>query len=345
MPRKLTYLLASVFLFLHGCSLFPSQQQDSSVHTSDPLQVTPAKDMNASIELTAVDVNHIGLKVYIDGWRQGLIVQDVWLQDASGNMIELESIFSTINMEGSRFEGQYDLMPASLLPPGRFIGQIILQVGESPSATSLHVLKFALDVKLNPAIHVDVRQAVEANGVQVLLESAELSPSSTTLLVCYDKPTVDDWLPGERTTIHIGNRAASNQEFTLLFDAHQSGYTGESEDPGWVSPIPSGCCGTMRFPIGWEDPSGTVTLTIDELDLSSAFIPPGVDLEKAQEELLKQGIEIEIVTISEMDGAGISWNILKKPDEMDYAEAIRVIRRAMGFYLTGPWSFSIPIAH
>jgi hypothetical protein len=100
----------------------------------------------------------------------------------------------------------------------------------------------------------------------------------------------------------------------------------------------------MRFPIGWDAPSGTVTLTIDELELSSAFIPPGVDLKRAQEELLKQGIEIEIVKISEVDGTGNSWNILKKPDEMDYADVIRMIRKALGFYLSGPWSFSIPIA-
>lgn len=340
MTRKLTYLLASVFLFLHGCSFFPSPQQDSSVHSSDPLQVTPVKDLDASIELTAIDVNHIGFKIYIEGWGDDLIVQDVWLQDASGNMIELEAMFSTINMEGSRFNGQYDLMPASLLPPGRFIGQIILQVGESPSAAPLHVLKFDLDVKLNPAIHVDVHRTVEANGVQVLLESAEISPSSTTLLVCYDKPTMDDWLPGGSTVIHIGRRTAINDEFTLLFDA-QSGYTSKSDDPGWISPLASGRCGTIRLPIGPGDYSDAITLTIEELELSTDFIPPGVDLDRAQAELSKQGIEIEIVTISELDGTGSSWNILQKPDDMDYAEAIRRIRSVMGFCFRGPWVFSI----
>ena len=111
MTRQLTYLLASVFLFLHGCSFFPRPLQDSS----DPLQVTPAKDLDASIELIAVDVNHIGFKIHIEGWREDLIVQDVWLQDASGTMIELETIFSTVNMEGSSFVGQYDLMPASIV--------------------------------------------------------------------------------------------------------------------------------------------------------------------------------------------------------------------------------------
>ena len=336
MTRKLTYFVASTLLFLHGCSLFLDPQQV-------PVQLTPTKGLDTSIELTAVDVNHLGFKIYIDGWREDLTVQNLWLQDANGNVIELESMFSTINMEGSSFIAQYDLMPARLLPPGRFIGQIILSVGERPSAAPLHVLKFDLDVKLNPSLHVDIHQAAESNGVRVLLESAEISPSSTTLLVCYDKPTVDDWLPGNSTMIHSGKTTALNEEFILLFDA-QSGYTGRSDDSSWVSPLTSGRCGIMRFPIGWDAPSGTVTLTIDELELSSAFTPPGVDFARAQEELLKQGIEIEIVKISEVDGAGNSWNILKKPDEMDYADVIRMIRKAMGFYLSGPWSFSIPIA-
>jgi hypothetical protein len=115
MTRKLTYLLASVFFFLHGCSFFPSLQQDFSVHSSDPLQVTPATDLDASIELTTVEVNHKGFKVHIAGWRENMIVQNVRLQDASGSMIELETMFLTIKMEGFRFVGQYDLMPAGIV--------------------------------------------------------------------------------------------------------------------------------------------------------------------------------------------------------------------------------------
>jgi hypothetical protein len=95
MPRTLKNLFASVFLALYGCSLFPSPQQESSVPASASLQVSPARDLNASIKLMAVDVDHIGFKVHIDGWREGLIVQDIQLQDASGFMIELETMFLT----------------------------------------------------------------------------------------------------------------------------------------------------------------------------------------------------------------------------------------------------------
>lgn len=85
-----------------ACSFFPRPQRDSSVHSSDPLQVTPAKDLDASIELTAVDVNPIGFKVHIGGWREDLIIQNVWLQDASGTTIELETMFLTLNKEVSK---------------------------------------------------------------------------------------------------------------------------------------------------------------------------------------------------------------------------------------------------
>lgn len=68
-------------------------------------------------------------------------------------------------------------------------------------------------------------------------------------------------------------------------------------------------------------------LTIEELELSTDFIPPGADLARAKEELANKGIEI--VAISAAESTGSSWNILKKPDEMDYAEAIRHIRSAL----------------
>jgi hypothetical protein len=99
----------------------------------------------------------------------------------------------------------------------------------------------------------------------------------------------------------------------------------------------------MRFPIERGDHTEVITFTIDELELSTDFIPLGEDLGRAKEELSKQGIEIEFVTISELDRTGSSWNILQKPDNMDYAEAIRHIRSALGYYFRGPWVFSIHV--
>jgi hypothetical protein len=57
----------------------------------------------------------------------------------SANKIELESVSSTISMEDSRF-GQYDLMPASLLPPG--VHSKSSAGWRKTIATPLHVLKF-----------------------------------------------------------------------------------------------------------------------------------------------------------------------------------------------------------
>jgi hypothetical protein len=115
--------------------------------SSGTLQCTAEKNMNASIEQTAVDVSPIGFKMHIDERTEDLIVQDVWLQDVSANKIELETMCLIINSVGSRFVRQCDLMSASLLPPGRVIGRIIIHVSKSPSATPLISFKSLLDLR------------------------------------------------------------------------------------------------------------------------------------------------------------------------------------------------------
>ncbi len=192
---------------------------------------------------------------------------------------------------------------------------------------------------------VEAGQTIEANGIVMRLERAEITPSYARFTLCYSKPSAKDWMVGGMPTLKAGVYEAQINGYTLLADGDYGGYVGKSAQPTNIPQVaPGERCVQIDFLLGHASPVQTLTLTIPTLEQSMPEVIPDEEMKAAQEKLRAEGIEMDYTTSSSAGGGGGGGPTFSKlPEGMDQEEAYRHLLNALGYLYPGPWAFTLDI--
>ncbi len=247
-------------------------------------------------------------------------------------------VFVPEDMSQSKVPGFSPIVP---LAGERFKGKLAVGIPSKSGDGSETAFDFDLDVPIYPALVLEPMQAVTVNGIEMRLEKLKITPSYTRIYLCYTKPTLKDWGIGAASLLQIGSSQASQDGYGLVFDPDFD--LGKNHDPDFTPSLKTGRCVKLGYPVGYHDRPETLTLTIPELEQSFPEVIPDAEVKQAQAKLKAQGIEMDYVTFTGNGGGGGGPEIKKKPDGMSDQQVIRLFYRALGYYHTGPWTFTVEI--
>jgi len=200
---------------------------------------------------------------------------------------------------------------------------------------------FEVTTKVYPVTTVHPDQAIEANGIQMELVQAELTPSYSSFILCYNKPSAEDWMISGNAVLTSGVEQASIQGYSLLSDNNHS-MTGLP-----VTLPPSSItgenvrCAQVEFMLGHSNQARNITLTIDRLERSGPEAIPPAELEVALAKLREQGIEMTYTMSRGVGGGGGGPEYTKLPEGMTQNEAYNRFMDALGYRFPGPWIFTL----
>jgi len=324
-------------------------------------------NVTVTLEKAYADVDRMVFVVFIKSSQEGLLASSASLKDANGVDLNTGLGISSPPDDPTRFIIEFD--PANAFAAGPFKGEMVVEIGTqfgsglpgapiasgggggggggggsggsagaaAPSGQA--EVHFPVDLTVYPAVTVDLMQTVAANGKDMLLQKVEITPSFTQVYVCFQKPSSADWALGQATSLQIGADSAEQGSYTLLFDPDFNPPAPE----GWSSPVTTGRCEKVGFPVGHHNQPETLTLTIPELEQSVPDVIPNDRLQAARQKLLAQGIDMDWVSSTGNGGGGAGPEINKKPDGMSDDQVMRLFWDALGYYYPGPWLFTAQI--
>jgi hypothetical protein len=124
----------------------------------------------------------------------------------------------------------------------------------------------------------------------------------------------------------------------MAYDS-EYGDTGKGVEPGWKPALMEGRCVKAGFPVGHHDKPETLVLSIDSLQLTMPEVAPEAEVNRALEELLREGIDMDWMTFTGDGGGGGGPMYKKLPAGMTKQEAYRRFIDALGYVHEGPWVF------
>ena len=183
---------------------------------------------------------------------------------------------------------------------------------------------------------------VTANGLEIQVVRAEATPSMSTVMLCYAKPSGKDWWIN-RAVIKNGSEEASLTSGTLIYDRdfnHLNTRVVRWAVPPEFEDVEHGRCVTLSFLLGQGNPSENMTLTIPQLEISPPEVVPEAELQVAQEKLNAMGIEMTSeVWRSSGGGGGGGVTFTTLPEGMSQETAYQKYMDALGYVYAGPWVF------
>lgn len=202
---------------------------------------------------------------------------------------------------------------------------------------------FEFEAEVYPLLSLTPAQTVTANNIEMRLEKLEITASFTTAMLCYSKPSSEDWMTG-RSILMTAEREENNNAYSLIFDSEYGEYDGDTPLSDDARQMPSGRCVQIEFLLGHSNQPGTVTLTVPMLEQSIPEVIPDDEIAAARGKLLPQGIDIGWEVVSSPSGGGGSGPVYNKiPDGMTEQEAYRLFIEALGYIYTGPWEFTTEV--
>jgi hypothetical protein len=321
----------------------PERMQFPGIVPLEPTQLSEniGGDVTVTLVKAYADVARMLFFVNMQGPRAGYSIFNAELKDANGNALNTGIGIGSPPDDPSLWSIEF--YPEAEFVPGTFRGQLTLGITAQPGDGSWEVeAKFDLDLPVYLAVIYEPRQIVTANGVEMLLQRVEITPSYTQVILCYPKPTSADWSIGLSALVTVGKDSAGLQSARLLFDS-QGGYGPKNPAPDWSPPIKTGRCVKAGFPVGHHGRPEGLVLNIAELEQSFPEVIPDEQIQAARQKLLAQGIDMDWVTSSGNGGGGGGPVINKKPEGMTDEQVMRVFYEALGYYYPGPWTFMMEI--
>lgn len=190
---------------------------------------------------------------------------------------------------------------------------------EAPSAG---LFEFDLALNVSEPILLEPALTMTSNGIDLTLESVEIAPSQTNILLCFELPDPRDWQP--RATLTINDTAGLLSGFRI---------NGNLPAPDDVER-----CFDMSFLASYHPDAKEIRIVVDGLQTSVPAMTPEV-LERARERLLEDNIEVEF----SLDNRGMTYEIVSAPDDMTEADTGLVIFDAMRDDYDGKWEFTLPL--
>ena len=190
---------------------------------------------------------------------------------------------------------------------------------------------------------------VTANGLEIQIPRAEISPSLSKIMLCYQKPSERDWwiVSG---TMSDGIDEIHFNSASLVFDQDSAIYQEFQETTSaWVTPsdiqiTEHSRCLILNFLLGYGDANNNLVLTVPYLEISPPEVVPAAELAAAREILHAQGIEITYeIWESAGGGGGGGVQFIMLPVGMDWETANHKYLEALGYIYDGPWVFTIDL--
>lgn len=319
--------------------------------TLSAMDIKTIGDLTAVLQWAYADSHRVALLVHFDGWKQEYGIGQLSVEDDNGVVINtgygvgaqgddpstiLITIYqnNTTLISGENISLHIDL-PVMVFAP---------QEPDLPLAT----FHFDLDLPVYQARTEEPELSIMANGLEMRLVRASITPSYTEIVLCYQKPTHgdwSDWMTGQNATIQIGENNSGLDSYGMLSDSDYGGYVGKGTPPADLPLMDNGRCVKLGFPIGDLATTGPirVKLTVPALEKSMPEVIPDDQLLPAVEKLKAQGIEIKLYTFSSGGGGGGGWEFTSKPAGMSDQEAYQKFIEALGYVQAGPWVFEFVI--
>lgn len=226
----------------------------------------------AAIESYYVDASHVIFQVRITGG--GISFGDEHFFDRIGNTDLYDENGNMLNTSGGWGPAidpalyQFEFSPVTLLKGDRLKGQFAFNVTNAPEyETILAQFRFDFDLPIEPDVRFFPKQTVSANGLDILLDSVTITPTSTQIYLCFQAPSYADWNIGNQSILQIDGQEVTPNYFRLLFDSATGGDRRAGSEPYWTPPVENGRCIKSGFPIGSNKPA-SFTLTIPQLEKS-----------------------------------------------------------------------------
>jgi|GEM_PF-1282064 len=175
---------------------------------------------------------------------------------------------------------QFHFEPVTLLKGDRFKGQLAfnLNAGYPDYNRILAKFRFDLDLPIYPEVRFYPKQTVNANGMDILVDSVTVTPVFTQVYLCYQPPSNEPWMVGNGTTIEIAGHETPIYITNGLFSAFTGSYWGTYSEPNWVPPVKNGLCDKIGFQTGTSNPT-SITLTIPDLVNIIPYLKSPIDLD------------------------------------------------------------------
>jgi len=222
-------------------------------------------------------------------------------------------------------------------PTAEMVGSVPVVIPSSLIGT----YHFNVDTKVYPVTTLQPGQVMEVNGSQMELVQAELTASYSSFVLCYDKPSDEDWGIYDAVLLS-GVEQASINGYALLSDNNHI----MTKNP---IPLPSTSisgenvrCVKLDFMLGHSNQARTITLTVAGLERSMPEVFPQDELDAAYAKLKEQGIEMTYTVSRGVGGGGGGWEYTKLPEGMTDEEAFDRFIEALGYRSPGPWTFTFP---
>lgn len=205
---------------------------------------------------------------------------------------------------------------------------------------------FEFSAPVHPMTTVEGLSPVTAGDIEVSIPYAEVTASTTEVMVCYDKPTAADWwvMKAELSDAYGGVSPLNGG--VQLYDADfqlPPRDRGNWSVPEAIQTAEHGRCLQLQFSIGHGGHSGPLTLTIDSLEISQPEVIPDDQIRAAQEVLRAQGIEMDYYSMSSGGGGGGGPRFTTLPEGMSFEEAFQRFMDVLGYIQPGPWEFTLEI--
>jgi hypothetical protein len=320
---------------------------DLNIAGIDPADAPPAAplgsqtvgDITATLQWAYFDSNRMAFTVNFENWDEDNTLVDAALVLTDGKPLNVGMGYGPEQDDPSTF--LVSMTPAQEFKQDRFQGQLILKVSTSRAAGApLIEFAFDLDLPVQPALTLQPNQAQTAGGVRMILQTVKLTPSYTVVYLCYPKPAPGDWMTGDPVTLKIGEDEASISDYAMMYDSDY-GDVGKGLEPGWKPALEVGRCVRAGFPVGHHNRAETLTLTIDNLQLSTPELIPEDQVKQAIDRLRLEGIEMDWMTATGSGGGGAGPSFKKLPAGINELEAYRRFLDALGSIHRGPWIFTV----
>ncbi len=359
--------------------IFPEHSQTTAFDETPPYD--PAA-VRMTLDWGYADATRLTLGYHITGLpytpEATFLSGDIRIRNADGDEIRPEGMGRNIwsNPENGVITGIYDLrvdwMPVPLGNPPYQLSFILGGSGESGSpdmipfgvfepahslsAGSIQIpdkmigaFNFEVDLPVYPFEKPELNLESTANGIRMRLLRAEITPVSSSLYLCYQKPSDHDWMVGGSESgmpfFEVGGVRLSSYQYMLLYDEFFGGWMprAASSELSDLAVEPDERCIKLSFGIGKTADPQTFKLMIPRLMQSRPEVVPAEKVEAIREPLKALGIEFNYSTFNSGSGGGGGFQILTMLDGMTEMEALEQIDHALGYFHHGPWSFEFEL--
>ncbi len=359
----------------------PDEQIVTDAVTS-PVDSQTLSDVTVTLDWVFVDALRAGVGYTVSGLpdvpEAGGLQGEILLYDAQGNAIGGSGVGSTsinrVEDQPGVLQGTWSVgfLEPLMDPEASFTLEITLGSSNSemryyiagfpvsPEATPYPPGEFPPDLPerligtytfdftapVHPLTVINQTTPVTVNGIQFLVPRAEVTASTSKVMVCYQKPTERDWWIMD-ASVRNGEKEERMGGGGVLYDADFQLKPSTLVDLSkWEIPesfltVEHGRCLLLDFLQGQGNPDESLILTVESIDISPPEIYPEAELAVAHEILQAEGIEFNFEVYRGVGGGGGGINFTTLPEGMTWETAYQKFMEALGYVHTGPWEITI----